>query len=102
MGRRSRTDTNQKLIVEELRKLGASVEYLSNVGKGVPDLLVGVDGVNFLLEVKSLVTSYGRKGLNDMQQDWHAKWKGQKAVVSNLEEAIQVVFQSQSNKQISN
>lgn len=94
MARRSRTDTNQKYIVEELRNLGASVEYLSNVGNGVPDLLVGVDGVNYLLEVKSTVTSYGRKGLNDMQVVWHAKWNGQTSVVSNLEEAIAVVFQN--------
>lgn len=89
---RGRVDQNQKEIVAGLRAKGASVEILSNVGKGVPDLLVGWDGKNFLLEVKSTVTSYGRNGLNDMQQVWFAEWHGHAAVVSSLEEAIMVVF----------
>ena len=35
---RGRVDQNQKDIVEGLRSVGASVEILSNVGGGVPDL----------------------------------------------------------------
>ena len=90
--KRGRVDQNQKEIVKGLRDEGASVEILSNVGGGVPDLLVGWNGKNFLLEVKSTVTNYGRSGLNSMQQDWFSKWNGHASVVSSLEEAIEVVF----------
>lgn len=89
--RRGRIDQNQTEIVEGLRKFGASVEVLSNVGGGVPDLLVGWRGTNYLIEVKSTVTSYGRNGLNQMQQDWHDKWLGHKAVAESLDEAITII-----------
>lgn len=42
MRRAARTDANQTAIVEALRKCGASVQSLAAVGKGVPDLLVGL------------------------------------------------------------
>ena len=89
---RGRVDQNQKDIVEGLRSVGASVEILSNVGGGVPDLLVGWNGKNFLLEVKSTVTNYGRNGLNNTQQKWFAKWCGHCTVVSSLEEALEAIF----------
>jgi len=49
-----RVDVNQAAIVRALRESGASVAVLSSVGRGLPDLLVGFQGVNFLLEVKNL------------------------------------------------
>ena len=41
MRQAAKVDDNQAAIVEALRSLGASVESLAAVGKGVPDLLVG-------------------------------------------------------------
>ena len=47
-------DTVQSLVVDAVRKYSpATVEILSRVGKGCPDLLVGVDGRNLLWEIKS-------------------------------------------------
>jgi Holliday junction resolvase len=94
MARYGRIDQNQKEIVDGLRKAGASVALLSNAGGGIPDLLVGYDNKNFLIEVKSTVTNYGRNGLNKMQEEWHAKWKGHVSVVNTLEEAMKIVFPS--------
>jgi len=48
-----RVDKNQAEIVTALRKLGFSVLHLHEVGRGCPDILVGKNGVNLLVEIKS-------------------------------------------------
>jgi len=101
--KRSRRDPNQGEIVEALRAAGASVEELDDVGAGVPDLLVGFRGRNFLLEVKSPPYK-GPKGgrlpegarahqyeLNDRQKKWHEAWSGQVAVVNSIDQALEAV-----------
>ena len=78
----AKTDRNQKEIVEALRNAGFSVQCLSTVGKGFPDLLVGVDGRNYLIEIKDGLKSK----LNKDQVIWHKGWKGQKCVIHNMGE----------------
>lgn len=82
----ARTDANQAEIVAALRAAGCSVVSLHRVGDGVPDLLVGRASRNWLLEVK-----VPGRGLNDKQKDWHRAWAGQRAVVTTVEGALQVV-----------
>ena len=79
-----RIDENQPTIVEALEAVGASVQTLG--GKGVPDLLVGFDGKNYLLEVKP-----SKKSLNDDQEQWHSKWVGQVVVVRTVAEAFNAI-----------
>jgi Holliday junction resolvase len=86
MGYRKKVDRNQKEIVQALRAAGATVELLHTVGAGVPDLMVGVNQTNYLLEVK---TAKGK--LTKDQVVWHAAWKGQVAVVRTVEEALAVI-----------
>ena len=81
----ARVDANQSEIVEALRKAGASVCFTHQLGKGVPDILVGVNGRNYLLEIK---TSFGT--LTPDERDWHEAWRGQVCVVRNVEEALAV------------
>ena len=52
MRKAARIDRNQPEIVDALRKRGASVALLHTAHDGIPDLLVGYKGKNFLLEVK--------------------------------------------------
>jgi hypothetical protein len=47
----ARRDKNEPDIIAALLAAGASVSQLS--GKGLPDLLVGYQGINYLLEVKN-------------------------------------------------
>lgn len=82
MRRAANVDTVQPAIVKALRDIGASVQVLSAVGKGCPDLLVGWRNRNFLMECKT-----GNDKLNQMQVDWHSTWAGQVAVVRTPEEA---------------
>ena len=76
-----RVDSNQVELVEYARLLGASVEHLHKVGGGVPDLVLGYEGKNYLCEVKTI------KGkLNDLQIKWFTKWNGQACVIRTKED----------------
>lgn len=80
------TDANQSEIVADLRKAGASVVSLHEVGRGCPDLLVGFRDKNFIIEVK---TEYGR--LNALQAEWHVTWRGRVDVARTSEEALRII-----------
>ena len=82
----SRADTNQPEIVATLRGMGCTVQHLHAVGQGVPDLLVGVRGVNLLVEVK-----YEDGQLNAVQTAWHDAWRGQAIIVRTSEHAAELV-----------
>ena len=86
MRRDARVDANQAEIASALRQLGCTVQSLAAVGDGCPDLLVGRNGRNYLLEIK---TQTGK--LETMQRIWHKEWRGQKTVVRTVDEAIAVI-----------
>ena len=100
MKRAARKDVNHDEIRLAFEGLGCSVLSLHRIGDGCPDLLVGIPGepaLNLLVEVK-----YDRpyrpgeggaeKGeLNDEQVKWHSRWRGQVAVVRDLEEVGRLV-----------
>ncbi len=93
---RSRTDSNQGQIVEDLRRVGMSVHVTSNVGDGFPDLVTG--GImpcplcrrrfrqTKLIEVKSQVGI-----LTPDQQEFHHIWRGQLDVARTSDEALRIV-----------
>ena len=87
MRRASNKDANHRAIVEALRSIGASVTSLD--APGVPDLLVGFGGMNFLLEVKNPKTAYGRmkadnaSGSLERQRAWREAWKGNVIIVTS-------------------
>ena len=83
---KSRTDSNQSIIAKTLRRAGATVQTLHEVGNGVPDLLVGYKGKNFLLEVK---TDKGQ--LNEKQVEFFHNWKGNCYVVRTEHAALQSI-----------
>ena len=87
MGRRAaKVDANQGEIVAALRAVGASVAPAHTMGGGFPDLVVGHQGVTYLLEVK---TPKGK--LTPDQERWHPEWRGQVSVVRTAEEAWAVI-----------
>jgi len=87
MGRRAaQRDANEPEIVTALEAVGASVERLDAGPGGIPDLLVGYRGANYLLEVK---TASGK--LRRAQLTWHPEWRGQVSVVRTAEEAWAVI-----------
>jgi len=89
--RAAKIDRNQPEIVKALRKVGASVQHLHEVGAGCPDLLVGFRYENYLLEVKDGEKVPSAQQLNADQEEWHRKWFGRVAVVRNVDEALQAI-----------
>lgn len=82
----AKVDANQKQIVDAARKMGASVQSLAVIGKGVPDLLIGIHGNNLLVEVKDGSRIKSQRQLTPDQMKWHEDWKGQKIVINNVSE----------------
>ena len=83
-----KTDANQQEIIDALRAVGATVQDLSGVGKGAPDIACGIRGVTYLLEIKNPET----KGkLNPAQVKWHEAWRGHVTVVRTIEEALREI-----------
>jgi len=97
--RRYRVDANQKLISDALKKSGCSVLPIHTLGRGAPDLLVGVNACdeyygirkNVLLELKNGELPPSAQKLTADEEKWHATWKGQVCVVNSVEEALDAV-----------
>jgi hypothetical protein len=89
--RAARVDANQAKIVAALRQAGAAVQPLHMVGKGCPDLLASFRGVNYLLEVKDGSKPPSARKLTEDEQKWHQEWRGQVAIVENVEQALALI-----------
>jgi hypothetical protein len=89
-------DTSEPGIVRALTAFGCSVQPLS--GKDVPDLLVGVKGVNILLECKAAAGPRGgtnHRNLTPGQEKWHRTWRGGRVwVARNADDAIAAVLEA--------
>lgn len=89
--RAAKIDANQNEIVDALRKAGCSVQILSGVGKGCPDILVGRGGRNYLLEIKDGNKPKSAQKLTPDQVEWHDKWSGSVFTVNSIELALEAV-----------
>lgn len=91
MRRAARVDDNQAEIVAALRRAGCSVCSLAGVGRGCPDLAVGLRGVTYLLEVKDGSKCPSKRRLTAGERQWHEGWRGHVAVVHSVDEALDAV-----------
>jgi hypothetical protein len=89
--RNPRGDRNQPEIVAALREVGASVQSLAKVGDGCPDLLVGFQGKNYLIEVKDGLKPASKRGLTVAQQLWFGKWDGEVHGCWNVDGALAII-----------
>lgn len=89
MRRAAKVDGNQAEIVDALRGIPeCSVQILSAVGEGCPDILVGYRGANFLFEIKDPDQPLHRHELTDDQKKFHGAWRGQVQKVKYLKEIV--------------
>lgn len=83
----AKIDANQPEIVETFRQLHCKVQHLHQVGSGCPDLLVGINGFNVLVEVK---TDTGK--LTADQKGFIAAWTGDDvSIVRTRDDVIELV-----------
>lgn len=90
MRRAAKVDYVQASIVEALRRVGAAVLHLHQVGKGCPDLLVCARNRTFLIEVKS-----PGENINKLQAEFISKWPGELYIVRTPEQAVACVVGSE-------
>ena len=86
MRRAARVDLNHADIVKAFRDFGCAVLSLAPMGRGVPDLLVSMNSVNWLVEVKS---DAGK--LTPDQEKFLTWWQGPVSVVRDLQGVQTVV-----------
>lgn len=87
-----RKDSNHTEIVAALRQAGCSVFDTAGLGHGFPDLVVGLRGKNYLVEVKDGSLPPSQRKLTGDEVDFHESWRGQIFIVTSVEEAIAFVF----------
>lgn len=80
-------DANHNAIADAFTSVGASVSDTSALGGDFPDMVVGLVGVNILVEVK---TADGK--LEPGQERFRDEWRGWYEVVRSPEEAIALVM----------
>lgn len=88
MRKYGKVDANQAAIIQGLLDHGRTVQTLADVGGGCPDLVVGHNQKNYLLEVKDGAKPPSHRKLTYAQQVWHGTWAGHVAVVETLEQAL--------------
>lgn len=87
----ARVDANQAAIVRTLRAVGATVESLAVMGRGLPDLLVGFRAQNYLMEIKDGSKPESARRLTPDEMAWHDTWRGQVHVVMSEQDALEVI-----------
>ena len=88
---RGRIDDNQKEVVSQLRKLGVSVAITSMLGKGFPDLVLGHQNKNYLIELKDGNKTKSRKTLTEDEAKFFNDWKGQVDKCESLDDICRII-----------
>ena len=88
MRRAAKVDDNQSKIVKAFRRMGWSVAPTHQLGKGFPDIVIGKSGVNLLIEIKDGDKVPSKRKLTPDEEEFHAKWRGQIAIVESIDDVI--------------
>jgi hypothetical protein len=88
----AKTDKNSSALLKSIRQIpNVSICDLSGAGGGVPDVMLGYQGANLLIEIKRPDVAPSQSKLNDLQVEWHDSWLGQVAVVRTLDDILEVM-----------
>ena len=95
-----RVDANHSEVVAEFKELlpEASVFDLSGAGRGIPDILVGLNGFNYLFEIKDGSKPPSARKLTKAQQELHSTWQGQICVIHNAGQMLADIAKTQNTK----
>lgn len=92
---RTRGDRGSDTVVAALRAVGASVFV---VGRPL-DLLVGLDGVTMLVEVKASDGPPSKRALSPSQEKFIEEWKGGTPLVVDERNCVAVVLRAVGRRQ---
>ena len=88
MRRNAKADDNQPQIVKAFRQLGYSVAHTHTIGKGFPDIVIGRDGVNTLVEIKDGLKTKSQRQLTPDEKEFHEAWQGKVVIIESIEDVI--------------
>ena len=91
MRRAARIDANQNEIVQVLRDVGASVAITSMVGSGFPDIVVGHQGRNYLIEIKDGSKPPSKRKLTPDEQEFFDTWRGTVFIANDVNKALEIL-----------
>jgi hypothetical protein len=87
-----RVDSNQKEIVRRLRLIPLlTVAHTHTVGKGIPDVIVGYQGINYLFEIKDGSLPKSRKKLTEAEQSFHDSWAGKIHIIESFDDVLNIL-----------
>lgn len=89
MRRAAKADDNQPQIVKAFRQLGFSVAHTHTIGKGFPDIIVGRDGINTLVEIKDGKKVKSQRQLTSDEKEFHKNWQGTIIIIESVEDVIE-------------
>jgi len=88
----ARIDDNQNEVVSQLRSVpGLKVAITSGMGHGFPDLVLGWQGVNYLIELKDGSKPPSKRKLTKDEKKFHAQWAGQIDVALTFEDCLRII-----------
>jgi Holliday junction resolvase len=89
---KARVDSNQKKIVSELRKMGCSILHTHQLGKGAPDIIVGYNGNNYLIEIKDGSKTLSQQRLTRDELQFQSNWNGSYFVCNSVEQIKEILL----------
>ncbi len=88
---RARKDFNHTDIVGTFRACGCSVLDTASLGKGAPDIIVGLHGHNVLVEIKDGKKPPSKRKLTPDEAEFARAWNGAYRIINSVDAAIQLV-----------
>lgn len=82
----AKVDRNQPEIVKAFRAYGFTVLHLHQVGKGCPDICVGLKGINYLIEIKDGELVPSARKLTTQEQEFFNSWGGQCVIIESVDD----------------
>ena len=86
MRKRGRVDANQKTLVAAARAMGFSVAVTSAMGSGFPDIVLGKNGVNYLVEIKDGDKTPSQRKLTIDEQEFKDSWRGRYDIIESIDD----------------
>lgn len=91
MRRAARIDDNHPEIRRAYRHLGCTVLDTFQLGKGAPDMIVSMYGINDLVEVKDGSKPPSARKLTPDEIDFHNAWNSKVWVIESVDDVVKHV-----------
>lgn len=66
--------------------MGCSILHTHQLGKGAPDIIIGYNGKNYLIEIKDGTKSISQQKLTKDELQFKSNWKGSYFVCNSYEQ----------------